>query len=203
MLLEPYRTADQAAIEALAIALKQTYDDTFSQDIVRAAQVSVVLATLATLTADATAQGMAAWTAGLVALDDGRLADAVEHLDRAEAIFQADGQIAHVVAVQIGKMAPLALQGQFDAAFAAGLATACGFHRPGRPAYCRQDRAKPGQPRLLAPTLRDAEALYRRAPRPLCAVETICTNSPRSTIVWPPPSPPSIGFRTRTCSIGR
>lgn len=163
VLLEPYRTADQAAVEALAIALKQTYDDTFSQDIVRAAQVSVVLATLATLTADATAQGMAAWTAGLVALDDGRLADAVEHLDRAEAIFQADGQIARVVAVQIGKMAPLALQGQFDAAFAVGLAARAASTALGDLLTAGKIEQNLGNLDFLRQRYRDAEALYRQA----------------------------------------
>ena len=41
-LLEPYRIADHASAQALALALKQAYDDTFSHDLVLAAQISAL-----------------------------------------------------------------------------------------------------------------------------------------------------------------
>jgi hypothetical protein len=162
-LLQPYRRADAATAQALAAALKQAYDESFSHDLARAAQASAALDALAALTPDATVQGLAAWTAGLVALDEGRLPDAVAHLDRAEAIFLAAGQRDQATAVQIGKMAPLAMQGQFDAAYAAGLAARAASAAQGDLLTAGKIEQNLGNLDFVRHRYREAEARYRQA----------------------------------------
>jgi CHAT domain-containing protein len=162
-LLQPYRSADAAIAQALAAALKQAYDESFSHDLARAAQAAATLTALAALTPDATVQGLAAWTAGLVALDAGRLPDAVAHLDRAETIFQAAGQPEQATAVQIGKMAPLAMQGQFDAAYAAGLAARAASAAQGDLLTAGKIEQNLGNLDFMRQRYREAEARYREA----------------------------------------
>ena len=108
-------------------------------------------------------QGLAAWTAGLVALDEGRLPDAVAHLDRAEAIFLAAGQRDQATAVQIGKMAPLAMQGQFDAAYAAGLAARAASAAQGDLLTAGKIEQNLGNLDFMRQRYRAAEARYREA----------------------------------------
>jgi len=162
-LLHPYRSADAITAQALAAALKQAYDASFSHDLARAAQASAALDALAALTPDATVQGLAAWTAGLVALDEGRLPDAVAHLDHAEAIFLAAGQRDRATAVQIGKMAPLAMQGQFDAAYAAGLAARAASAAQGDLLTTGKIEQNLGNLDFMRQRYRAAEARYREA----------------------------------------
>jgi len=163
LLLQPGRFADSAAAQALAVALKQAYDGTFAHDPARAAQAAAALTAVAALTPDATVQGLAAWTAGLAALDEGRLPAAVEQLDRAEAIFQAAGQPERVAAVQIGKMAPLAMQGQFDAAYATGLAARAANAAQGDLLTAGKIEQNLGNLDFLRQRYHDAEVRYRQA----------------------------------------
>ena len=172
-LLESCQTAGPAIVQALAIALKAAYDDSFSQDLARAAQASAALTELAAMTTDATVQGLAAWTAGLVALDEGRLADAIDQLDQAEAIFQAENQSERVVAVQIGKMAPLAMQGHFDAAFNTGLAARTACADRGDLLTAGKIEQNLGNLDFMRQRYRDAETLYRQAREHFAQVDDV------------------------------
>src|SRR5687767_5256663 len=65
----------------LAWALKSVYDNVESIDPDRAAQVATALSSLVKATTDIEVSAIAAWTEGMVALDDGQMEGAIAHLD--------------------------------------------------------------------------------------------------------------------------
>lgn len=120
--LHTFVTEKEAPATTLAAALKQLYDESYTADVMRAVTASAILDTLAALIEDTTVRALAAWTAGLVAMNDGRLPEAIERLDRAEQLFAATREDDRVAAVRTGKMRALAMQGRFDEAFTTGMA---------------------------------------------------------------------------------
>ena len=65
----------------LAWTLKSLYDTSESSDPARAAQVSIALSSLTKVSPDIEVGAIAAWTEGMVILDDGQMEKAITHLD--------------------------------------------------------------------------------------------------------------------------
>jgi CHAT domain-containing protein len=105
----------------LAWTLKSLYDTSESTDPARATQVSVALATLAKVNTDLEVSAIAAWTEGMVALDDGQMEAAIARLDNSEAHFRALGHSLAAASTQVSKLRALAMQGQFEEALQCGL----------------------------------------------------------------------------------
>jgi CHAT domain-containing protein/tetratricopeptide (TPR) repeat protein len=105
----------------LAWTLKSIYDHVESTDPARAAQVSHALASLAKVTADLEVNAIAAWTEGMVALDDGQMEAAITRLDSSEAGFRSLGQPVPAAFTQVSKLRALAMQGRYEEAVECGL----------------------------------------------------------------------------------
>ena len=105
----------------LAWMLKSLYDNVESSDPARAAQVSIALSSLSKFTRDIEVSALAAWTEGMVVLDDGQMDKAIAHLETAEAHFFALGLPVRAAATQVSKLRALAMLGRFDEALECGL----------------------------------------------------------------------------------
>lgn len=105
----------------LAWALKSIYDNIESIDPARAAQVSMTLSAVAKIKEDIEVSAIAAWTEGMVALDDGQLDAAINHLDNSQLSFLALGQSLAAATTQVSKLRALAMQGQYEEALQCGL----------------------------------------------------------------------------------
>jgi tetratricopeptide (TPR) repeat protein len=106
---------------ALARVLKRIYDDTESSDPEQAAGAAAALASLPGFTDQLEVRALAAWTAGMAALDGGQMEEAIAHLEDAEACFLALGQPDMAAATQVSKLIALAILGRYEAAVACGL----------------------------------------------------------------------------------
>jgi CHAT domain-containing protein len=105
----------------LAWMLKAMYDHVESSDPAWAAQITSTLTSLAKATRDTLVNAIAAWTEGMVALDDGQLEAAVVRLNAAQAQFLALDQPVWAAATQVSKLRALAMLGRFDQALECGL----------------------------------------------------------------------------------
>ncbi len=148
---------------ALAAALKQCYDDVYTTNLAHAAAAAHALDALASLVDDAAIGGYAAWTAGLVAMDEGRLDDAVVRLDAAEQLFSRTGDAGNTAAVQIGKMPALAMQGRFEEALDAGLTARIHCEATGDLLTTGKIEQNLGNLEFVRHRYRAAEAFYRTA----------------------------------------
>ena len=104
----------------LARALKALYDAAESSDPPRAAGAAAALACLAGATDDPETRGLARWTAGMAALDAGRLEQAIADLAAARAEFMALRQPLQAAAVDVSSLIALAIVGRYDEALACG-----------------------------------------------------------------------------------
>jgi hypothetical protein len=95
------------------------------------AEAGVAARQLAELQAQAPGDGelaaVAAWTHGIAALADGRMADAVVALDAAHAGFAALGQAGHAAETLVPRVAALAMLGREDEALACAEAARAAF----------------------------------------------------------------------------
>ena len=148
---------------ALALLLKQAYDAACTTDLARASRAAAALKALAAESGDATLFGYAAWTAGLAAMDAGRLPEAVELLTAAEAHFTAAGRADLVAAVQVGKLPALAMQGRFDEAVATGLAARAYAEAAGDHLTAGKIEQNLGNLDFVRHRYCEAEAFYRQA----------------------------------------
>jgi CHAT domain-containing protein len=105
----------------LAWTLKSIYDHVESTDPARAAQVSQALSSLAKVTANLEVGAIAAWTEGMVALDDGQMEAAIIWLDNSETQFRSLGHSVQAASTQVSKLRALAMQGQYEEAVECGL----------------------------------------------------------------------------------
>ncbi len=121
------RTALLAGHAALADAelawnLKDLYFQTSAIDPSQAAGSASALAALAQQVDDGEVQALAAWVAGLVALQlDGQMEQAIERLDAAAAQFTRLGRPDTAAATQVSKLYALAMLGRYEQAIATGL----------------------------------------------------------------------------------
>ncbi len=162
-LLSAFLTESRGEAESLAIALKQAYDDAYTTDLARAARATAALEALAAQLDDVVVHGYAAWSAGLAALDEGRLPDAVARLTAAETHFAAAGRADKVAAVQVGKLSALAMQGRFDEALAVGLAARTYAESVGDMLTAGKIEQNLGNLDFVRHRYRQAETFYRQA----------------------------------------
>jgi len=116
--------ADHAALAdaQLAWELKDLYFSTSASDPIQATGAAAALTALSRLDDDGEIRALAAWTAGLVALQvDGQMERAIERLDQAAAQFERLGQFHTAAATQVSKVYALAMLGRYDQAIAIGL----------------------------------------------------------------------------------
>jgi CHAT domain-containing protein len=106
---------------SLAWSLKSLYDEIESSDPARAAQVATVLSSLAKATKDMQVGAIAAWTEGMVLLDDGQMETALARLETAETQFLTLGLPVNAASTQVSKLRALAMLGRFDQALECGL----------------------------------------------------------------------------------
>ena len=105
----------------LAWSLKALYDHVESSDLAHAARVAAALTALAEVTGDTETAAVAAWTEGMVALDDGQMEAALDRLNASETGFLALGQSVRAAATQVSKLRALAILGRYEEALECGL----------------------------------------------------------------------------------
>ena len=105
----------------LAYTLKDLCYAAWGSDPDRARGAASALAALAAVVDDPNVQALAAWTAGIAALIDGRMEQAIAHLDDAAAQWTILGQPLQAAATQVSKLMALAMLGRYDAALECGL----------------------------------------------------------------------------------
>lgn len=106
---------------ALAYALKDICLDSWASDPATSTAAAAALEVLARFTDDGEVAACAAWSAGLASLVAGQMERAIEHLDDAEARFQALSLEATAAATQVSKLIALAILGRYEEAIACGL----------------------------------------------------------------------------------
>ena len=107
--------ADHAAFAdaQLAWELKDLYFATSASDPIQATGAAAALTALSRLADDGEIRALAAWTAGLVALQvDGQMERAIERLDQAAAQFERLGQSDTAAATQVSKVYAFAMLGR-------------------------------------------------------------------------------------------
>ena len=106
---------------ARAWALKQQCYATWTSEPQRAAQAADALDQLASAWPTlAEVQALARWTAGVVRLNQGRMAEAVGLLDESAALWQQQGRPLEAAQTQVPKVMALSMLGQHDQAVACG-----------------------------------------------------------------------------------
>ncbi len=105
-----------------AYALKAEFDQARADDPERARRASADLDDLAAGAGDAEVAGVAAWVAGVLALNlDGNAEEAAKRLEAAAERFRAAGLDERAATVEINTLHALAVLGRYDEAFACGL----------------------------------------------------------------------------------
>lgn len=105
---------------ALAWALTDLCYDAWNKEPKRAVRAAVALAILADIAHVPEVRALADWTAGIAALAEGRMEDAVGPLAGAERGFTALDRPHTAAATQVSKLYPLAVLGRYDEAIACG-----------------------------------------------------------------------------------
>jgi CHAT domain-containing protein/tetratricopeptide (TPR) repeat protein len=106
---------------SLAWALKSLYDNVESSNPAHAARAAMALSALARFREDTQVSAIAAWTEGMVTLDEGQMEKAIAHLEAAERYFLNSGLPVSAAATQVSKLRALAMLGRFDEALECGL----------------------------------------------------------------------------------
>jgi len=148
---------------ALAAALKESYDDAYTRNQMRSVAAIEAINALAAAIDNPIVHSYAAWATGLAAMDSGRLPAATEHLSAAEAGFDAAGLSDRALAVQVNKLASLAMQGRFEEALAVGLAARARADSAGDALTAGKIEQNLGNIEFVRHHYRDAETLYRQA----------------------------------------
>lgn len=119
-------SADDACAQGWA--LKQACYDAWHRDPAAARTAAAGLAALAAAhPGDAELAALAAWTAGIGALTEGRLDDALGALQTAQGSFEAAGDIAHAAETRVPQIVALAMLGRSDDARACAEAARAQF----------------------------------------------------------------------------
>jgi CHAT domain-containing protein len=147
----------------LAKALKTLYDETESSNLTLAAGATTALMALARATADPEISALAAWTAGMTALDNGQMETALAQLDEAAARFTALGQPLTAAATQVSRLHALAVLGRYDEALEGGLQARDVFVAHGDTLTAGKIEQNLGNIYFRRDAYREAEQLYRTA----------------------------------------
>jgi tetratricopeptide (TPR) repeat protein len=105
----------------LAYALKDICLEAWSGDPPRAVAAAAALDSLTEANDSAEVAALREWAAGIAALVEGRMEQAIRRLDDAEARFKSLCQPHTAASTQVSKLIALAMLGRYDEAIAAGL----------------------------------------------------------------------------------
>lgn len=105
----------------LAYALKDISQSAWRTDPNHSIQAAATLRSLNNLNEDREINALANWAAGIAALTEANLDDAVSLLDQAEASFLALGKEHTAAATQLAKIVALAMLGRYDEAIVCGV----------------------------------------------------------------------------------
>lgn len=148
---------------AAAWALKDACYAAWHTQPSRAREAADQLATLAAAAAEPLLQALAAWTAGIAALSEGRLAEALQGLREASAAFTVLGDLQHAAEAQVPQMVALSMLGRDAEAQACAEAALARFEATGDARAAGKIEINLGT--MLSRQDRHAEAgaLFRRA----------------------------------------
>ncbi len=104
----------------LAYALKEECYRAWASEPARAVRAATALAELARRNPNAEIRALAAWTAGIAALTQGQMENAIAQLDQAEAGFTQLNQSHTAASTQVSKLYALAMLGHYDEAITCG-----------------------------------------------------------------------------------
>ena len=151
-------------MRARARSLKHRYDLLRERDPTQAAQTAADLRALARDETDPEVVALAAWTAGLAALQlDGEAARAIELLDDAVERYAELGQPAAAATIQVGRIHALALLGRYDDALDAAEHARAALAANGDLLALAKIEQNVGNILFRLQRYREAEAAYRRA----------------------------------------
>lgn len=105
----------------MAYALKEICLATWASEPARAAEAATALAELAPSVRDPEVDALVAWTAGLVAITEGAMEEAIGRLDAALASFRALGLEHAAASAQVTRLVALGMLGRYDEALASGV----------------------------------------------------------------------------------
>jgi len=149
---------------ASAWALKQQCYATWTSEPQRAAQAADALQQLARDWPQlAEVQALAHWTAGVVRLNLGRMADAVAQLDAAAALWKQLGRPLEAAKTQVPKVMALSMLGQHDQAVACGAEASRVFLQLGDLAAASRLNLNLGSMHMRRDDHADAARHYRQA----------------------------------------
>lgn len=148
---------------AVAHALKTYYDDAESADPQRAAAAAAALGALAAFHPHPEIAALAAWTAGMAALDAGKMEEAVNRLQDAHARFTALAQPQAAAAVQVSQLYGLAVLGRYAEAVQVGAQARQVFTEHGDELAAGKIEQNLGNLEFRRGRYPEAEALYRAA----------------------------------------
>jgi hypothetical protein len=150
--------------QAAAWALKQACYDAWQRDPAAARAAAIELAQLATAHPDdALVQTLSRWTGGIAALGTGQLERALQHLQAAQAGFEAAGDALHAAQTQVPQVAVLAMLGRHDAAQRCGAQALARFVAAGDEASAGKIELNLGSLLMQQERHADAEPFFRRA----------------------------------------
>jgi CHAT domain-containing protein len=151
----------------LAYQLKDRCFAAWSNEPGQAVAAAAALMILAAHTDDPEISALAAWAAGIAALAEGRMEDAITALDDAVARFTRLGQPHRAASTQVGKLMALARLGRYDEAISCGLSTRTTLLELGDEAAAGRIEMNLGNIAFRRDNYADAESYYRAAHRRL------------------------------------
>ena len=151
------------ALRTRAWALKDRCYATWSSDAATAAAAAGELATLAAATPDPEVRALAAWTAGIVHLTQGRMADAVRAFDDAQAGLDAAGRVDRAPETQVPKIMALSMLGRLDEAAACAASAARALRASGNLAAAGRVSLNLGSLQMRRDAYAEAVPHYREA----------------------------------------
>lgn len=149
----------------LAYALKTICYATWASDPTRALGAAAALADLAQLAGDAEIDALAAWTAGIAALTEGAMEEALGRLEQAAAGFRRLGKAQSAAATQVSALIALGMLGRYDEAAAMGVQARDTFLAAGDELAAGKVEQNLGTIALRRDRYHEAEQLHRAAGR--------------------------------------
>lgn len=153
----------------LAYALKEICLATWASEPARAAEAASALADLAVLLADPEATALAAWTAGLVAITEGAMEEAITRFDEAIAGFTALGREHAAASTHVTRLIALGMLGRYEEAVASGMEARDTFLAAGDELAAGKIEQNLGTIALRRDRYHEAEQLHRSAGRRFAA----------------------------------
>jgi CHAT domain-containing protein len=125
-----YNFQEKADVK-LAQALRDTYYESWTNEPKRVQRAAQALKSLVELKPIEEIKALSFWVSGISDLTTGKLAAAMENLDRASEIFRAIGDEYQSAQTQVAKLYPLALTGDYEKAVECGRSAIAVFKKYG------------------------------------------------------------------------